>query len=403
MKKTCVLLGLLLIAACARDTVTPEPKRPLTVQEQDVAKANTAFGFNLLRVVHQDEPAGNLLLSPLSVSMALGMTLNGAATTTFEAMRQTLAFDAQSQAQINEAYSGLLRQLRARDSKVEIGIANSIWYNQGFAVLPTFSDAVRNHFDSEVRQIDFASSGAPGLINGWAEEKTNGRIKDLIEQIDPDEVLFLVNAVYFKAPWTTTFHEGATQAAPFTRSDGSTVNAQMMNTDASFAAVRNEHVQAVELLYGDSAFSMVLVAPVQGASLAPVVDLLDPAKWAALISSLQRGRILLHMPKFKFTYEKALKDALTALGMGIAFDEARADLTRIANVRPRNLFISRVEHKTYIDVHEKGTEAAGATAVGVSVTSMPPELKFDRPFIFAIRERSTGTLLFVGRVADPAM
>ena len=400
MKKSVAVLCLWM-AACATDTAMPEPERPLTIQETDVAKANTAFGLNLLREVSGNEPGSNILLSPLSVSLALGMTLNGANGTTFDAMRQTLAFAAQSQHDINTAYSGLLRQLRARDSKVEIGIANSIWYNNGFAVLPTFSDTVRHYFDAEVRQIDFASATAPATISNWAAQKTNNRIQDLIKEIDPAEVMFLVNAVYFKAPWTQTFEVGATQAAPFARGDGSTVSAQMMNNTGTYRTTSNESVQAVELLYGDSAFSMVLVSAAQGRSLDPVKSLLEPAKWEALMASMQPNRIMLSMPKFKFTYEKALEDALTALGMGIAFDENRADLTRIANVRPRNLFISRVQHKTYIDVHEKGTEAAGATAVGVGITSMPPVLRFDRPFLFVIRERSTGTLLFVGQMDNP--
>lgn len=393
----------LLILACGDPSPTDETEevRELTVQEKDVAKANTAFGLSLLKAINATETNGNLLLSPLSVSMALGMTLNGANGTTYEAMRRTLAFDASSQHEINAAYSGLIKQLRARDAKVEFGLANSIWYNTGFAVFPTFIDSVRHYFDAEVRQIDFGNSNSPAVISQWAEQKTNGRIKDLIREIRQDEIMFLVNAVYFKAPWTVVFHEGATRSAPFRRPDGSTVTARMMNNDAAYFSAKKDGVQAVELLYGDSAFSMVLLTAEQGLSLAPAIAVLEPAKWEALMSSMQRGRIMLNMPKFKFTYEKALKDALSALGMGIAFDEARADLTRIANVRPRNLYISRVQHKTFIDVHEKGTEAAGATAIGVGVTSLPPEMTFDKPFLFVIRERSTGTLLFVGRVNDP--
>lgn len=399
-----VALTLTVLSSCSSDSTMPqgpEPERPFTIQEKDVARANTAFGLNLLQQVNGTEPNGNLLLSPLSISMALGMTLNGAATSTFDAMRQTLAFAGQSQNEINVAYNGLLKQLRARDPKIEIGIANSMWYNTGFAVLPTFSDTVRHYFDAEVRQLNFASATSPSVINNWVSQKTGGRIKELIDQISAEEVMFLINAVYFKGPWARTFEEGMTRAAPFRRPDGSTVSAQMMTADGGYAFVRNDNVQAVELLYGDSAFSMVLIAPAQGTALAPVAALLEPARWAALMSSLQPARIMLSMPKFRFTYEKALKDALSALGMGVAFDPQRADLSRIANVRPENLYISRVQHKTFIDVHEKGTEAAGATAVGVGVTSLPPEVKFDRPFIFAIRERSTGTLLFVGRVTDP--
>ena len=399
--KTRMLIPIcLLLVACASESPTEEV-RELTVQEKEVAKANTAFGLALLKEIHSAEANGNLLLSPLSVSMALGMTLNGAAATTYDAMRNTLAFDATSQHEINTAYSGLLRQLRARDSKIEIGIANSLWFNNGFPVFPAFVDTVRHYFEAEIRQLDFSSSSSPATISQWAEQKTAGRIKNLITQIQADEIMFLVNAVYFKAPWTTVFSESSTRDAPFRRPDGSTVTARIMSNDASYNSVKKDGIQAVELLYGDSAFSMVLVSADQGVSLAPAVALLQRDKWDALITSMQPGRLMLSIPKFKFTYEKTLKDALTALGMGIAFDERRADFTRIADVRPENLYISRVQHKTFIDVHEKGTEAAGATAVGIGVTSLPPELKFDRPFLFAIRERSTGTLLFVGRVVDP--
>jgi serpin B len=392
----------LLCALLACSSEPPiEPPRDLTVQEKDVAKANTAFGLSLLDRVHRGQADGNILLSPLSVSMALGMTLNGAAGPTWDAMRQTLAFEASTQSQINAAYSGLIEQLRARDPKVEFGLANSIWYNTGFPVLPAFVDTVENYFDAEVRQIDFRSATAPATISGWAEQETNGRIKNLIKSISADEIMFLVNAVYFKAPWSTVFQEQATHDAPFKRPNGSTVTARMMSRDGGYGWVKQNGVQAVELLYGDSAFSMVLVSAETGVSLAPALEMLEAAKWNALMASLQTGRVMLRMPKFKFTYEQTLNTTLTALGMGIAFDESRADFSRIANVAPRRLYISRVQHKTFIDVHEKGTEAAGATAVGVGVTSLPPELSFDRPFLFVIRERSSGTLLFVGRVNDP--
>lgn len=400
MKPTTLTLLCALLTACSSDTPSEVP-RDLTVQEKDVARANTAFGLNLLDRVHRSQADGNLLLSPLSVSMALGMTLNGAAGPTWDSMRQTLAFEATTQQQINAAYSGLIQQLRARDPKVEFGLANSMWYNTGFPVLPSFVDTVEHYFDAEVRQIDFRSAAAPGTISNWAEQATNGRIKNLIKSISADEIMFLVNAVYFKAPWSTVFQEQSTHDAPFKRPNGSSVTARMMTRDGGYNWVKQNGVQAVELLYGDSAFSMVLVAAEQGVSLTPAIEMLEPAKWNSLMASLATGRVMLRMPKFKFTYEQTLNTTLTALGMGIAFDEGRADFTRIANVAPRRLYISRVQHKTFIDVHEKGTEAAGATAVGVGVTSLPPELAFDRPFLFVIRERSTGTLLFVGRVNDP--
>lgn len=396
-------LGLCGVLAGCSDPSGPrtptEPVREFTVQERDVARANTSFGLHLLRNIHENS-TGNLLLSPLSVSMALGMTLNGAANTTFEAMRNTLAFDpALQQPEINAAYNGLLRQLRARASRIEFVVANSIWYHQTFPVYPTFTDTVRHYFDAEVRALDFGNAASPGIISDWAEERTAGRIKDLVESIDPNEIMFLVNAVYFKAPWHMRFAQSETRAQPFTLPNGGSVNAQMMFVDGTFSYVENQGVQAVELLYGDTTFSIVLVMPRTGSSLDAATSILEPTQWGALISSMHRSRINLRIPKFRFEYEKELTQPLSDLGMAIAFQPFQADFTKIAN--RDDIYISRVQHKAFIEVNEAGTEAAAATSVGISVTSAPPELVFNRPFFFAIRERSTGTLLFVGRIADP--
>jgi serine protease inhibitor len=403
-----LLLGSAVLAAgCAdRTPVAPrpdpplEPVRPLTAQEQSVAGASVRFGLDLLREVHRSEAAPNLLLSPLSASMALGMTLNGAAGATHDAMRGALGFAGLSEAEINAAYRGLIAQLRARDPKVEFGLANAIWFKEGFAVKAPFLDAARQHFDARVQALDFLSPEAPRTISAWAEEQTGGRIRDLVQEIDPLDRLFLVNAVYFKAPWTTPFEPNATRPDAFTRADGSRVEVPFMWVDRQFRHLQDDEIQAVELFYADSAYSMVLVAPAAGRDLAALAPVLAPERWQALLAALAPGRIYLTVPKFRFEYETELKAPLTALGMGIAFRPFEADFTRMADVS--DLHISRVKQKSFIDVHELGTEAAAATAVVASVTSMPPELRFDRPFLFAIRERSTGTLLFTGRVGDPS-
>jgi len=389
------------VAACADPTREAEPGpdpivptdtvRNLTVQERQVAAASNSFAFNLLREATATETEKpNLMISPLSVSMALGMTLNGAVGSTFDAMRGTLAFGSLTQAEINTAYRGLIGQLRARDPKVEWRLANSIWYDDAFAAYPTFVDTVRYYFGAEVQKIDFRSPSAPQTISGWAEDKTGGRIKNLITSISADEVMFLVNAVYFKAPWTTPFTDGATHDAPFTRANGTTVNVPMMSGDGNFRSISNSDVKAVEMLYADSAYSMVLWL---GA-------LPTEAQWNNTLAAMTPGRIILRVPKFKFEYEVDMKTLLSSMGMGIAFKADAANFSRIASVPP-NIFLTRVKHKAFIDVHEKGTEAAAATAVGVGVTSLPPELVFNRPFFFAIRERSTGTILFAGRVGQP--
>ncbi len=399
---TAVLVSLLM--GCGRDPNEPEPREPIrtfTVQEARLADASIGFGLRLFQSVSASETVPNVLVSPLSASMALGMTMNGAEGSTYDAMRSTLGFGTLAEAEINEAYKGLIAQLLARDAKVTFKLANSIWYQQTLAVKQPFVAAARAFFDAQVTAMDFGDPSAPRTISAWAERETGGRIKELVKQIAPEEVMFLVNTVYIKAPWSQQFDPRSTRNGPFRRADGSTVNVPLMSRDGSYRFVQNSDGIAVELPYGDSAFSMVLLAPPTGGSLAALEQKLTIGWWSSTISSLRSGRVILTMPKFKFEFGKKLNDQLGQLGMGIAFDRGRADFDRIADVGGERLYISRVEQKTYIDVDETGTEAAAATSVGIGVTSLPPSLTFDRPFLFALRERESGTLLFIGRVGDP--
>ncbi len=379
--------------------LTPPPAQ-LSEQEVRVSEANTGFGLALLAEVLAHEETSNVLLSPLSASMALGMTMNGAVGATWEAMRSTLGFGDLTEAEVNAAYRGLLEYLHGRDPKVEFGLANSAWYREDFAVHPPFLEAVRDHFDAEVRALDFLDPAAPGIISAWAEERTGGRIRDLITEIDPLERLFLVNAVYFKAPWTVPFPEGWTQDAPFRTADGTIVQVPFMAMDATLRHYQDGTVRAVELIYADSAYSMLVLAPEDPRDEADLATVLTPSGLDALVGSLVPSRLMLRLPKFRFDYGTRLDPALERMGMGIAFEPWVADFTRIAD--HDDLHITRVDQKAFIDVHELGTEAAAATSVGVGVTSMPPLMEFDRPFHFLIRERASGTILFLGRVGDPS-
>jgi serine protease inhibitor len=400
-----LLLAGLLLPACDRSPTAVddrlEPVRDLTAAEARVSSSNTAFGLRLLREVAAAELQPNVLISPLSASMALGMTLNGAHGTTYDAMRATLGFEGLTEEQINAAYRGLIAQLRARDPQVEFALANAIWHERSFAVQPAFLEAARAHFGAEVGALDFASPAAISTINGWVAQQTGDRIRDLIDYIDPLDVMFLINAVYFKAPWNWPFSPQATRPEPFVTGTGAVVSAPMMTRDWPTPFMREDGVQMVELLYGDSAFSMVLLAPSdRTAPLADLLARLTPALWDAWLGRMRMDRAIVRMPKFRFDYESQMKAPLSRMGMGEAFVPRVADFRRI-NPDRNDLHISRVVQKSFIDVHELGTEAAAATVVVGSLTSMPPEFTFDRPFLFAIRERSTGTILFLGRVGDP--
>jgi serine protease inhibitor len=401
MHRMMLLLGVLALGGCAKAISGPEPVRNFTTAEEAVSAANTGFGLQLLQRLHAAEPQPNVLVSPLSVSMALGMAMNGATGETYDAMRGTLGFGSLPEDEVNAAYRGLIAQLRARDARVEFQLANSVWYRQGFAVKQPFLIAAQQHFDATVQALDFSSPAAPRTISQWAEDRTGGRIRDLVEQIDPLDVMFLVNAVYFKAPWQHPFEPAATQQRPFRRADGSSVNVATMTQDRALPWFRDDDVQLVELPYAGGSFSMVLLSPATVTSLDALTARLTGQQWEQWLGRLETGRVMLSMPRFRFDYGVQLKPALDALGMGIAFRPRDADFTRIAD--HDDLHISSVQHKSFIDVHELGTEAAAATSVTISVTSMPPELRFDRPFIFAIRERSSGTILFIGRVGDPSV
>lgn len=404
-KNCLILLCAVLAGACAEKVsgpnwvVPPDSIRNLTTAESQVSSATNAFAFNLLKQVNTAETSKpNFMISPLSASMALGMVLNGAAGSTFDAIHSTLTLGTLSQSEANAAYAGLIRQLYARaGTKVQFSLANSVWYDQQFVFLPSFADTLKYYFNAEVQSLDFRSATAPATISKWAEDKTNGRIKNLITAISPLEVMFLVNAVYFKAPWTNQFDPKRTANRPFTLANGSTVSAPTMSQEGSFRTINNGQVIAVELPYADSAYSMVVWMPGPGMSPVNGTDF-TPASFATLLKAMQQGRILLELPKVRIEYDIQLNDVLSALGMGIAFTTS-ADFSKIDG--KHDLFITRVFQKTFLDVNESGTEAAAATAVGVGVVSLPPTISFNRPFFYAIVEKASGTVLFEGRVSDP--
>jgi serine protease inhibitor len=395
---------LLAVGACTSSTEPPrEPVRDLTAQELHVAASSTAFGIDLLARVAAAETEPNVLISPLSASMALGMTMNGARGATFAEMAATLGYPGMAQSEINAAYRGLVAQLRARDQRVEFKLANSMWHERSFTVLAPFIDSLRTHFGAEVTALDFMAPTSVGTINDWAARQTGGRIRDLLDAIDPLEKMFLVNAVYFKAPWERPFTEGATQPHPFQTLAGTTVSAPTMLRDAVTPWYTGDGVHLVELLYADGAFSMVLLMPERDDEpLAGLLQRLTVERWNAWLAQAQSSRLLLLLPRFRFDYGTELSDPLEALGMVAAFDPYTSDFSGI-NTERDDIYITRVEQKAFIDVHELGTEAAAATAVGVGVTSMPPSIHFDRPFLFAIRERSSGAILFIGRIGDPTV
>jgi serpin B len=378
-----------------------ELPRALTVSERSVIEGSNDFGLALFGRVVADDVRPNIVLSPLSASMALGMTLNGADGTTFDAMRSTLGFGGLTQEEINASYRDLIDLLRGLDPAVQFAIANAIWANEQYAFHQSFFDAVSAAFDASAESRDFGDPATLADINAWVDESTEGLIDSILDSLDPDLVMLLVNAIHFDGAWTTQFDPDDTRMQSFTRADDSTVDVEMMTlTDAEVPLGGGPDYAAVELPYGGEAFSMVVVVP-QGATPArEFAAALDADAWESIVEGLAPRELgLLGLPKLTLEYDAFLNDALRAMGMDVAFAPG-ADFTRMSPMGDR-MCISFVRQKTFVEVDERGTRAAAVTAVGVGLTSEPPSLVVDRPFIFALRERLSGTILFVGLVEDP--
>jgi serine protease inhibitor len=398
----------LALLACADLGTTSEvqrvPPRPLTSAEQAIVTADNSFGFKLLNAVNKSDAGKSLFISPVSVSMALGMTLNGANGTTRTAMMQTLEYSGMTQTEINASYKSLIALLTGLDPKVTIQIANSIWHRPELNVEQTFKDVNRTNFNAEINSLNFSDPNASSLINAWVNRCTNGKIAQIVPTPIPSElVMYLINAIYFKGTWTQRFDPAATQDDLFTRPDGTRSSCKMMHQKTKLKYFADHRMQMVELPYGDSGFSMAVLLPAPGTGIDAFIENATQQFWNSSIVGLASQEVDLYLPKFKFEYEKKLNDMLKSMGMSVAFSLTDADFTNID--KRGQLFISEVKHKTFVQVDEEGTEAAAVTSVGVGVTSIGqnPIMRVDRPFMFVIRENNSGTILFIGKIVEPKL
>ena len=362
-----------------------------------VASANTRFGFNLLTDVQAREPGANIFISPLSISIALTMTYNGAVGETQHAMARVLEIEGLDLDTVNRSNAALRVSLENRGSEVQLAIANSIWGRLGVEFNPEFLNRNQEFFDAEITALDFSAPEAPETINGWVDTNTNGKIKDIVQRIDPRTLIMLINAIYFKGSWQEEFDKSETRDGIFRLSDGSEKQVPMMRREGAYPYYRGETFEAASLPYGDGTVSMYIFLPERDSNLDEFLGELNAENWASWLSQFHevRDNSMMILPRFKLEYEVKLNDTLKALGMEIAFDGG-ADFTGMGP----SLFISEVRHKTFVEVNEEGTEAAAVTVV-VGVESAPPSFIVDRPFFFAIYDEGTKTILFMGIVVEP--
>lgn len=391
----------------------PEPferrelPRQLTEQEAEIVNGSGAFGFNLMHRLLEADPDQSHFISPLSIQIAYGMTMNGAEGETYRQMQEVFGLEGMSRDQINQAARELIDLLSTFDEQVRFNIANSIWYRDTFSVEQDFLETNRDYYDATIEAADFGDPETVKRINGWVSEKTEGLIEKIVEgAIDPLTVMYLINAIYFNGDWTVQFDPDETRPGPFHRPDGSTVEVDMMHMEEQEQMLyqRGEDYQAVNLYYGDAGFAMTLVLPDDAVKLESWLAGMDWNAWQELTGGFQEVTLSLKMPKFEMEYEiENFKEVLQDMGIADAFDPAVSDFSRI-NPDRGDLHISETRHKTFVRVNEEGTEAAAVTSVEIGFTSVPQSLKirFDRPFFFVIREAESGTILFMGVMTDPS-
>ena len=405
---TLLLISLIMMVSCERSNTNDLPGDPVNIttefyQKQVIDSANR-FAFDLFRpVIAGAKGEENIMISPFSITSALSMTLNGAAGETFEAVRKTLRLEDKTLQQINETYLKLMTEMVPVDKRVVVEIANSVWVEKRFIVKQPFITALQTWYKAESRNIDITDPKAVDIVNGWIAEKTHNKITEMLDYLDPSLAMLLINAIYFNGKWRYQFDKADTREESFYVTPYNPKSVPMMHQKESLKSAKTNNSTIVELPYGQGNYTMVVVLPDDNVSTTDLVDVLTPSVWQNWINMLTDNthEVELSMPRFKCKYKRLLNNDLIDLGMGVAFTP-QANFSNISN---QGIFISRVLHQTFIETNEEGTEAAAATVVEFIKTSVPQSIKvsLNRPFLYFIREISTGTVLFMGRVGDPTM
>lgn len=405
-KALVVLLIVPLIAACSKepDEIIPEEAVPINLTAEQIAlvESENSFAFDIFRkVVENSEEPENIMISPLSISYALSMTLNGANGATQDSILKALRVSGITPEEINNSYQKLTEALLSVDKRVLMTIANSVWTENRFPVKESFIDILETYYNAESRSFNAGDPGTKDIINQWIEDNTNGLIENMLDELSPDIVMLLINAIYFKGTWKYQFDEGDTDTKPFYLADRN-VDVGMMSQNTNLKIYRGENFSLAELPYGQGNFVMDVILPDAIDGISTILPSITESNLNNWISNANVAEVDLYFPKFSYGYKKTLNDILADMGMGIAFTEF-ADFNNIANA---SLLIDEVIHQTFIETNEEGTEAAAATVVTFATTSVQPTTPFlfnaDHPFLYLIREVSTNSVIFMGIVNNPA-
>ncbi|MFA5850607.1 MAG: serpin family protein [Bacteroidales bacterium] len=410
-----IMCGFCLLSSCDK-TQSPSDetiKHPITIQlnlsETKMAEADKSFAMDFFSLVYEQNVNGakkeNIMVSPFSLSTALAMVWNGASGETKTAIQNVMGFQNYTDTELNGYYKKMKESLLSTDPSVKLAIANSIWYRSGITVNDVFVQTNKTWYNAQVKALDFTSPDAVKTINKWCSDNTNGLIKEVLQEISPYDLMYLLNALYFKGEWSKgyAFKESETKSGLFKKEDGTNVSVNMMNNKKELLYYTDETLSAVNLPYGNGAFGMILMLPQANVSLTKMLaQLKSPMYWQNMLKNRVKKEVSMQIPKFKIEYKDNLNEILKQMGMAVAFNSDLADFSRI--FPQLKSYISTVDQFTYIDISEKGTEAAAVTVIGIKNTSYTPPVDFiaNRPFLFVICEESTGCVLFMGMVGNPA-
>jgi serpin B len=369
-------------------------------EPEPIVKSINRFAFDVFKEAASSENDTNALVSPYSISSALGMTFNGAGGATKDSIAGTLRYDDIPVKVINDSYKNLDQQIKSINRMISIETANSIWYRGNFEVKKAFLDINREYFGADILPADFADPQVCTQINDWIADKTNNRIRDMLDcPIHSLVMMYIINAVYFKGVWQYQFDSTKTMEMPFYLADGSRSACDMMKQRNEYLYQANNDFQAVEIPYGDGRFGMMVFLPAKSKTIREFIAGLTYENWNKWQSDFTKDSVTLWLPKFRVNYNILLNDALKALGMRNAFG-GNADFSGISE--EVGLFISRVLHNTFIQVDEQGTEAAAATVVEFKKgPGHENTMAVNRPFVYVIHDNVTGAILFIGKIDKP--
>ena len=386
----------------------PAPEILLTTGETKVSSTGNLLAFEFLEMITREEVISgkkeNIMISPLSLNLAMAMAWNGATGNTKDQIKEALGFVGDTDQDVNSFFKKMTEALPEADALSKIMIANSIWYDKPFPVKPSFLQTNRDWFNAVTYDLDFGNTQESlNAINSWCSQKTNGMIEKILDKISENEVMFLINALYFKAPWKNKFDPSKTAPMTFTLENGESINVPAMSGDITVNYFYGSKFNSATLPFGNGAFKMTLIVPGEGMDIQKIYsEIGSPGTWDNIVNSKQSSKLKVYLPKFKFGYKIEFNDMLKSLGITDAFNE-NATFGGIADFPTGNLRISKVLQKTAIEINEEGGEASAVTSVGFDLTSAGPEKEFraNKPFLFIIWEQSTGTILFAGKVENP--